>query len=123
MLHLNFFVRDTTPQYRLDPPDILAFSSNPPKLKRNDSLSESLTGAAIAFANTFRNSSERLNTSDNTVGGMSPRKTVELRMKQLFEDNILSEAEYKEQKESILKALRNLVLMHSKIYVCPMSLM
>ena len=119
----------TTPQYRLwarmhaagihdsmeDPPDIPAFSSNPPKRKRKDSLTESLTGAAIAFANTFRNSSE--GTLDTTVVGISPRKTVELRMKnyeqlrylqQLFEDKILCESEYREQKESILKALRNL---------------
>ena len=126
----------TTPQYRLwarmyaagihdsmqDPPDIPAFSSNPPKRQRKDSFAESLTGAAIAFANTLSSSSQKdkfsAETGHNSCEvGTSPRKTVELRMKnyeqlrylqQLFDDKILNENEYKEQKEGILKSLRNL---------------
>lgn len=57
--------------------------------------------------------------SDNSVGsvGISPKKSVELRMKnyeqlrylqQLFEDGILSDWEYAEQKQNILDSLRKL---------------
>lgn len=127
----------TTPQYRLwarmhaaglhdsmdDPPDVPAFTSNPPKRKRKDSLSESLTGAAIALANTLSHNTDIKSGHMTTSGqsshgvGVSPGKTVELRMKnyeqlrylqQLFDDNILNEDEYKEQKKNILGSLRNL---------------
>ena len=52
-----------------------------------------------------------------TGPGVSPGRAVDLRMKnyqqlrylqQLYEDNILNEDEYTEQKRSILAALRNL---------------
>jgi len=53
----------------------------------------------------------------STAAGVSPAKSVELRMKnfeqlrylqQLFDDGILSEGEFTEQKQSILSALRKL---------------
>ena len=46
--------------------------------------------------------------------GMSPRKSIELRMKQLryvqelYEENILSEPKFIEQKQMILDSLRKL---------------
>ena len=129
--HKEMFI---TPQYRLwarmhvagihdsmdDPPDVPAFSSNPPKRQRKNSLTESLTGAAVAFANTLSHNAgdSPLQSGQSSHGvGISPRKAVELRMKnyeqlryiqQLFDDNILSEEEYKEQKLNILGSLRKL---------------
>lgn len=117
----------TTPQYRLwakmqvnglhddldTPPNIPSFS-NPPKRQRTNSLSDSLTGAAIAFANTL---SQGPNTIPVSSMGVSPGKTIELRMKsyqqlrylqQLYDDGIIDEEDFKQQKKNVLGSLRSL---------------
>lgn len=103
-----------------NPPDVPAFSSNEPKRRRRESLSETLTDAAVAFAKTIsggkENEAQQATKCPSDVG-LSPGKRIELRMKnleqlrylqQLFEDQILDEKEYVEQKGSILLSLRKL---------------
>ena len=107
-----------------NPPDLPAFKEPEPK-KRKESLSDALMGAAVAFASVMTGSSkpqdqssskggaaERVNMESSSGACVSP---VELRMKnfeqlrflqQLFDDGILSESEYTEQKRSILSFLR-----------------
>ena len=122
----------TTPQYRLwarmqvsglhddldKPPNIPSFS-NPPKRQRTNSLSDSLTGAAVAFANTLsgaQSSTVSMSAPGPSVG-VSPGKTIELRMKsyqqlrylqQLYDDGVINEEEFKEQKKNVLGSLRSL---------------
>ncbi len=107
------------------PPDIPAFSGVTPKRPRKESLTDALTGAAVAFAQSFSESKskgdspKRLPIVDSlpVATGISPGKAVELRMKnleqlrylqQLFEDQILSEQEFSELKRGILSSLRKL---------------
>jgi len=107
------------------PPDIPAFSGMTPKKPHKDSLSDALTGAAVAFAQSLSGSKTRddspkrmpCSTSMLTATGISPGKAVELRMKnleqlrylqQLFEDGILNEGEYTERKRGILSSLCSL---------------
>ena len=103
-----------------NPPDLPAFrgSSQTPKKVQRESLSDALTGAAVAFAHAFKSQ----NTSETsqppvTAVGVSPGKAVELHMKnfeqlrylqQLYEDGILTTKEFEEQKEKILSSLRKL---------------
>ena len=121
-------------------PSLPAFSSTVPNSKRRkDTLSEALTGAAVAFAKAVTGSPQGVaqespaNTlsSNTTVPGpgvsqlsstmtclgVSPGKAVDLRMKnfeqlrylqQLYDDGILDQKEYMEQKQDILKFLRKL---------------
>ena len=102
------------------PPDIPAFRSST-KRPRKESLGDAITGAAVTFAKALKESNTsqapRVETSMSTATGISPGKAVELRMKNLeqlrylqnlFEDGILSEKEYVEQKASILSTLRKL---------------
>ena len=112
-----------------DPPDWPQFKSqatSAPKKKRQDSLSDALTGAAKVFAEAFSgnkhgapssSSVPQLSQSQASSTCISPTKTVDLRMKnyeqlrylqQLYEDGILCEKEYTEQKTNILGFLRNL---------------
>lgn len=119
-------------------PALPAFSSTVPK-KRKDTLSEALTGAAVAFAHILTGSQlgvpqqspshaqsdstipgPGVSQSSNTImpcPGVSPGKAVDLRMKnyeqlrylqQLYEDGVLDQKEYIEQKQDILKFLRKL---------------
>ena len=110
-----------------EPPDWPQFKSQgagAPKNKRGqDSLSDALSGAAKVFAEAVTSSrqgtpssaSHLSQTSSSTC--ISPAKKVDLRMKnyeqlrflqQLYDDGILCEKEYTEQKESILGFLRAL---------------
>lgn len=105
-----------------NPPDLPAFRGNnqTPKKPHRESLSDALTGAAVAFAHAFKsqNATEAPHLPDSvTTVGVSPGKAVELRMKnfeqlrylqQLYEDNILTTKEFEEQKEKILSSLRKL---------------
>ena len=89
------------------PPDIPAFSGMTPKKPHKDSLSDALTGAAVAFAQSLsgsktRDDSPKRMPSMLTATGIFPGKAVELCMKnleqlrylqQLFEDGILNEGE------------------------------
>ena len=111
-----------------EPPDWPQFKSQPttvPKKKRGqDSLSDALTGAAKVFAEAVTSnrhvtpSSAPLSSQSQTSSTcISPTKKVDLRMKnyeqlrflqQLYDDGILCEKEYTEQKASILGFLRTL---------------
>jgi len=101
------------------PPDVPAFNSSVKK-PRKESLGDAITGAAVTFAKVLKESSTStqvprvetpqapcVETSVSAATGISPGKTVELRMKNLeqlrylqnlFEDGILTEQEYAEQK-------------------------
>ena len=95
-------------------PAIPAFMSTPRKF-RSPSLSTVISGAATAVAKAVGESSEQRKegsgcTSAGTSVGVSPGKAVDLRMKnyqqlryiqQLFDDGILTEVEYIEQKSSL----------------------
>ena len=104
------------------PPNIPAFNSTPKRRTQNESLASALSGVAVAFAKALGESPrpEQSSVSENrpyTTASVSPRKTVDLRMKnyeqlrylqQLFDDGILSETEFFEQKKNILSFLKNL---------------
>ncbi len=98
-----------------DPPNIPAFNSTP----RQQSVSSAISGAAIALTKVLGGTPSEDNEGTTTCRqtGVSPGKTIELRMKnyeqlrylqQLFDDSILSETEYIEQKQGILASLRKL---------------
>ena len=101
------------------PPDIPAFQGNTKK-PRKETLADAISNAAITVTKALSTSQEPNTTLSETTKvttGMSPRKAVELRMKNLeqlrylknlFEDGILSEKEFAEQKNSILSSLRKL---------------
>ena len=101
------------------PPAIPAFSSTP-RRPHSPSLATVISGAATAFAKALGENSQQDKEGSNVSGtsiGVSPGKAVDLRMKnyqqlryiqQLFEDGILSEAEYIEQKQRILALLGKL---------------
>ena len=109
----------------ITPPESPAFLSSAPKRARKESLSEAIGGAAVAIVKALKTdpkektcSSQSSDTFCPGAGpGVSPGRAVDLRRKnyqqlrylqQLYEDNILNEGEYAEQKSSILAALRNL---------------
>ena len=105
---------------------ILLTESEPKNVR---SLSDALAGAAVAFASAVTGTNKPQDHGPTKAGGadrvslesasgacMSPGKVVELRMKnfeqlrylqQLFEDGILSDTEYTEQKRSILSFFIN----------------
>ena len=106
-----------------EPPDIPSFNGSSGKKtcrSREPSFSGALTGAAIAFAKAVSSNTKPESVSEEhtaPVGTISPGKTVELRAKNyeqlrnlqgLYNDGILSTIEYSEQKENILKVLKNL---------------
>ena len=97
------------------PPNIplITGSPNPTKGKR-ESISDALTGAAKAIASVLKPSTPETPTSSSAV---SPMKTAQLRrscledlkrIKELFEDHVLSEEEFAEQKKNILSSLKSL---------------
>lgn len=104
------------------PPNIPAFNCTPKRQKQSESLTNALSGAAVAFAKALGTSPrcEHGSVSGDVLpasASVSPRKTVELRMKnyeqlrylqKLYDDGILSETEFLEQKRNILSFLKNL---------------
>lgn len=105
-----------------NPPNIPAFSGSSKK-PRKDNMYEALTGAAEAFAKVVTSTSTgdqhtcTTPSSSMSTGRISPSKSIELRMKnfeqlrylqQLFDDGILNDKEYTEQKENIISSLRKL---------------
>ena len=87
-----------------NPPDIPTFSTHPmPKKPRKESLSDALTGAAVAFAKVFSDKDKpKPSQLSAPTSCASPGKTLELRMKnfeqlrylqQLFDDGILTDQE------------------------------
>ena len=105
-----------------NPPAIPAFTSTPRK-SRSPSISTVISGAATAVAKALGECSDQrkegggCTSAGPSAVGVSPGKTVDLRMKnyqqlryiqQLFDDGILTEAEYMEQKRDILSSLKRL---------------
>lgn len=98
-----------------EPPKIPAFTATP-KRPHQPSVSSAINGAAIAITKALGGNVKE-NEATNTPACVSPGKIVELRMKNyeqlrylqaLFEDGILSQTEYTEQKQTILDSLRKL---------------
>ena len=124
----------TTPQYRMwskmlvsglhdkgldEPPDVVGFDdvTVTPKRPRKESLSNSLTNAAVAIVNTLSATDKPKSDPVPKPIGVSPGKSVELQMKnyeqlrylqQLYDDHVIDKREFKEQKETILLSLRKL---------------
>ena len=100
------------------PPPLPMFGPQPKKPKKEE-LSDTLANAAIAITKAFRSPVEPPSSSlpVSSQVGISPGKSVDLRMKtlqqlrylqQLFDDKRLSESEFLEQKKSILESMRKL---------------
>ena len=101
------------------PPNIplITGSPNPTKGKKESisTMSDAFTGAANAIASALKHTrTPETPTSSSTV---SPMKTAQLRrscledlkrIKELFEDHVLSEEEFAEQKKNILSSLKSL---------------
>ena len=122
--HLRLWARYKVNGYHTDldnPPAAAPFSGFVPKRAKQESLSEALTSAATAFAQAFSSSHaspKSVPPTPTSVGpGMSPLKAADLRMKhleqlrflqQLMEDGIITKDEFMEQKERVLKNLREI---------------
>ena len=102
-----------------NPPEIPAFLGSTPKRARRESLSEAISGAAVAFADVLKGKKDPEQPTSNTVvpSGISPGRSVELRMKnyeqlrylqKLFDVGILTGEEYAEQKQLIISSIRRL---------------
>ena len=110
-----------------NPPNIPAFCGNTPKrLRQQESFSDVIGGAAVAIVRALASetpskakdaSATPCQSSTSLPSSLSPAKAVEMRMKnyeqlrylqQLFDDGILTQEEYEEQKRGILCALRKL---------------
>ena len=84
----------------------------------SDTISEAAASIVHALSSGEKGKEQDTPTKSASVGiGVSPGKSVELRMKnfeqlrylqQLYEDHILDESEYKEQKQNILTSLQKL---------------
>jgi len=103
-----------------NPPDIPAFRGSC-KRPRKETFIEAIADAAVTIKKAFStNDPPSSGASHGVTGvtaGISPGKTVELRMKNLeqlrylqhlFDDGILNEKEFAEQKNSVLSSLRKL---------------
>lgn len=105
-----------------DPPQIPAITGVTPKRKPKESLAEAITGAASSLVSVFHGKSPATVSPGqppalDTRVGHSPSKISDLRrnylkelreLQQLFEDNILTEEEFAEQKSIVLNAMRKL---------------
>ena len=102
------------------PPNTPAFSSTP-KRPRQQSRSSTISGAAPALVKALEDERHAQGESETAILSRQPRvspgKAIDLRMKnyeqlryvqQLFDDGILCETEYMEQKQGILSSLRKL---------------
>lgn len=99
------------------PPAVPMFSDTlQPKRQKKESLTETIVAISKALNSPSQNSNQS-NDSSNYPLGLSPRKSVDLRMKnleqlhyikQLYEDNILTDKEFIEQKQTIIDSLRKL---------------
>ena len=103
-----------------DPPRVPMITGILPKRPKKESITDALTAAATAVAKAFSPpSTSQVATASSQMPstptvGMSPGKSIELRMKnlqqlryvqELYEENILSEAEFMEQKQDSLQKL------------------
>ena len=102
------------------PPCVPMFSGSESKRSKRESLSDVVADGAAAVCKALSSQQPQPPQSASSSGlaiGVSPSKSVDLRMKnlqqlcytqQLFEDNILIEEEYTDQKQNILDSLRKL---------------
>ena len=101
-----------------NPPRVPMITGTTPKRPKQDTLTEALTSVATVFAKMINppSSGQSVGASSSAMT-MSPCKAADLRMKhleqlrclqQLMEDNIISESEFKEQKEIIIATLRKI---------------
>ena len=97
------------------PPPVPMFSEPQPK-RQKESLAESITQGIAAFSKVIQ-SPPANNSVTSPACGVSPGKNIDLRMKnleqlryvqQLYEDNILTDVEFAEQKNNILASIRKL---------------
>lgn len=98
-----------------NPPNVPMITGIAPK-RHKENLSGSLAGAAVAIVKAL--SPPPLEKKENSdIVRISPSKKCDLRMKnleqlryiqQLYEDNILSEQEFLEQKDITLAAIRSI---------------
>ena len=99
------------------PPDIPVFSGCVPKKPKKDStISEALTNAAVAFANACSGQSRQdvCQGQHSDALSVSPSKSVEVLMKNFatcriyMNDRKLNQSEYLERKESLPSSLRKI---------------
>ena len=103
-----------------DPPQIPAITGVP-KRKKRETLAEAISGAASTLIGAIHNKGDippaQSPAVDATRVGHSPSKIADLRLKSikelrelqsLLEDNILTQAEFTEQKEIVLNSMRKM---------------
>lgn len=100
------------------PPSIPAFGNTPKRPRQGESLSDAIGGVALVIVKALKEDTATKGCkSSMSTSTVSPTKSVELRMKnfeqlrylqQLFEDGIITQEEYAEQKQSILCASKKL---------------
>jgi len=95
------------------PPALPAFGGGLYKKSRQDSFTSILSSTAVAVTQALKSNSTQACNSEASATALH----VDLRMKnlqqlgylkQLYDDNILTDAEFSEQKENILKAIKKL---------------
>lgn len=100
----------------LDVPPNVPFFGSTPKRTRQPSVTNAISGAAVAITKALGGTPHESGSSGCHTG-ISPGRAIELRMKnyeqlrciqQLLDDGIFTEAQYSEQKEGILRSLRKL---------------
>ena len=107
-----------------NPPNIPAFTGSLSKRPRRDSLTDVLSGAAVAFADAMKENrspngsfASEKSASSPYQSYVSPSEAIDLRMKNyqqlryiqsLYNDGIINDTEFAEQKSAILSSLHNL---------------
>ena len=98
-----------------DPPDIPLLTGNGKKKPSKEGVADVIAGAASAIVRAINKPSKE--NSPTKAQGLSPLKAVSIRRsclddlkkaKELFEDEVLTEEEFKEEKGRILSTLRGL---------------
>ena len=85
--------------------------------KSKESMREAVTGAATAVVKMLQSTDKNTPPPPNMTTYTSPLKAAQLRrscledlkkIKELYEDGVLTDEEFREQKENILLSLKNL---------------
>ena len=99
------------------PPNIPLISGSSGAVKSKDSMREAVTGAATAVVKMLQSTEKTTPTHPSTSMHASPLKAAQLRrscledlkkIKELLEDGVLTNGEFREQKENILHSLKTL---------------
>ena len=103
-----------------NPPNIPAFSGKTNRKSQPESISDAIGGAAVAIVKALKSDVEPRSAVSHSVpvtSRVSPAKSVELRMKsyeqlrylsKLFDDGIITDTEFADQKSAIMMALKKL---------------